>query len=59
MRPEYPGQALFMKFMHAFGIDEERFGPFFEVISIKNDRTVFLNQNDSKNAPGYRVSLAK
>jgi len=52
-------QALFMKFMSAFGIDEDRFAPFFEVIAIKNDRTVFLNPNDSKNAPGYRVSLAK
>jgi len=52
-------QNLFFKFLDAFGVDERRFEPFFTVIAIKNDRTVFLNDHDPKNAPTYRVSLEK
>jgi tellurite resistance protein len=52
-------QRLFEQFMQAWGISEDRFGPFFEVIVMKNDRTVFINQNDSRNAAGHRVSLSK
>lgn len=56
-QPEPQEQQLFAKFLTAFGISEERFTPFFEVISLKNDRSVFLNQNHPKNQPGYEVSL--
>ena len=34
-------QALFGKFMTAFGVSEERFRPYFDVIAMKNDRSVF------------------
>ncbi len=52
-------QRLFEQFLQAWGITEERFRPFFEVIAMKNDRTVFINQNDSRNTSGHRVSLSK
>lgn len=52
-------QRLFEQFLHAWSISEERFRPFFEVIAMKNDRTVFINQNDSRNSAGHRVSLSK
>ena len=51
-------QVLFGKFLQAFGISEERFRPFFEVIVLKNDRSVFTNPNHPKNSSGYRVSLS-
>jgi uncharacterized tellurite resistance protein B-like protein len=50
-------QALFAKFLGAFGISEERFRPFFEVIVLKNDRAVFTNDNHPKNQAGYEVKL--
>jgi hypothetical protein len=56
-QPEQEEQLLFAKFLDGFGISEERFTPFFEVIVLKNDRSVFLNQNHPKNQPGYQVSL--
>jgi hypothetical protein len=34
-------QVLFGKFMTAFGVSEERFRPYFDVIAMKNDRSVF------------------
>jgi len=52
-------QRLFEQFLQAWNISEERFRPFFEVIAMKNDRTVFINQNDSRNTSGHRVSLSK
>lgn len=57
-QPEPEEQALFGKFMQAFGISEERFRPFFEIIVLKNDRTVFTNQNHPKNDPSYQVKLS-
>jgi len=33
-------QALFSQFLSAFGFSEDRFRPYFEVIAIKNDRSV-------------------
>jgi uncharacterized tellurite resistance protein B-like protein len=51
-------QEMFDKFLKAFGISEERFRPFFEVIVLKNDRSVFLNQNHPKNQPGFKVELS-
>ena len=35
----------FYKFMQGFGIAEERFQPYFEVLVLKNDRTVFTNDD--------------
>lgn len=57
-QPEREEQELFAKFLNAFGITEERFKPFFEVIVLKNDRSVFLNQNHPKNSPSYQVKLS-
>lgn len=51
-------QFMFGKFLQAFGISEERFRPFFEVIVLKNDRAIFTNQSHPKNQIGYQVSLA-
>ncbi|MCM3788197.1 TerB family tellurite resistance protein [Domibacillus indicus] len=50
-------QEMFGKFLSAFEISEERFTPFFEVIMLKNDRAVFLDQNHAKNKPGFEVEL--
>lgn len=55
--PEREEQELFAKFLQAFDITEERFRPFFEVIVLKNDRSVFINQNHPKNQAGYKVTL--
>ena len=52
-------QRLFKEFLSGWGVSEDRFRPFFEVIAMKNDRTVFINQNDSRNTSGHRVSLSK
>lgn len=52
-------QELFNKFLKAFDVSEERFRPFFEVISLKNDRAVFRNANHPKNQAGYKVNLSK
>lgn len=54
---EIEEQQLFGKFLNAFGISEERFKPFFEVIVLKNDRSVFMNPNHAKNQPGFKVEL--
>jgi uncharacterized tellurite resistance protein B-like protein len=51
-------QEMFGKFLNAFGISEERFRPFFEVIVLKNDRSVFLERNHPKNQPGFKVELS-
>lgn len=52
-------QVMFGKFLQAFGVTEDRFRPFFEVIVLKNDRSVFTNNSHPKNAPGYQVSLSR
>ena len=57
-QPEPQEQQIFGQTLQAFGISEERFRPFFEVIVLKNDRSVFTNQNHPKNAPGFQVKLA-
>lgn len=36
-------QVLFGRFLSAFGVTEDRFRPYFEVIALKNDRSVFGN----------------
>jgi len=50
-------QELFNKFLQAFGISEERFKPFFDVIALKNDRSVFTKTDHPSNQPGYNVKL--
>ena len=57
-QPEQEEQQLFGKFLGAFGISEERFRPFFEVIVLKNDRSVFTNPNHPNNDSSYRVRLS-
>jgi uncharacterized tellurite resistance protein B-like protein len=54
---EQEEQVMFGQFMAAFGVSEERFKPFFEVIVLKNDRSVFTNQSHPKNQEGYKVKL--
>jgi uncharacterized tellurite resistance protein B-like protein len=50
-------QVLFGKFLQSFDISEERFKPFFEVLVLKNDRSVFTNESHPSNQPGYEVKL--
>jgi len=50
-------QELFNKFLQAFDISEERFKPFFDVIALKNERSVFTNTEHPSNQPGYSVKL--
>ena len=50
-------QELFQKFLEAFGISEERFKPFFDVIVLKNDRLVFTKTDHPSNQPGHTVQL--
>jgi uncharacterized tellurite resistance protein B-like protein len=50
-------QALFSQFLQAFDISEERFQPFFEVIVLKNDRSVFTKTDHPSNQPGHTVQL--
>ncbi len=50
-------QELIGRFQQAFGISDDRFRPFFEVIVLKNDRSVFTNTNHPSNQPGFQVSL--
>jgi uncharacterized tellurite resistance protein B-like protein len=57
-QPEPEEQELFGKFLQAFGVSEQRFRPFFEVIALKHDRSVFLDQNHPSNQPGFKVQLS-
>jgi uncharacterized tellurite resistance protein B-like protein len=50
-------QQLFVQFLEAFGISEERFKPFFNVLALKNDRSVFTKKNHPSNEAGYTVKL--
>jgi len=50
-------QELFNQFLQAFDISEERFKPFFDVIALKNERSVFTNTEHPSNQPGYSVQL--
>jgi len=50
-------QALFNQFLQAFGISDERFKPFFDVMVLKNDRSVFTNMAHPSNQPGHTVQL--
>lgn len=57
-QPEPQEQEIFTRIQRGFGISDERFRPFFEVIMIKNDRSVFVNQSHPANAPGHTVKLS-
>lgn len=57
-QPEPEEQVVFGKFLQAFGVPETRFKPFFEVIMLKNDRSVFTRQDHPSNAAGYQVKLS-
>ncbi|BBE72212.1 TerB family tellurite resistance protein [Oharaeibacter diazotrophicus] len=50
-------QELIGRVQAAFGIPDERFAPFFDVLMAKNDRTIFVDERHPHNAPGYRVEL--
>ncbi|QEP44791.1 TerB family tellurite resistance protein [Ectothiorhodospiraceae bacterium BW-2] len=50
-------QVMFEKIMQTWGISEAQFEPFFEVIVLKNDRSIFTDQSHPKNQPGYQVKL--
>ncbi|OQY45496.1 MAG: Tellurite resistance protein TerB [Anaerolineaceae bacterium 4572_78] len=56
--PEPEEQQLFGKFMQAFGISESQFQPYFQVLSIKNDRNVFTDKNHPNNQAGFSVNLS-
>jgi len=56
---EVEEQELFLAFLNAFEVSEERFRPFFEVVVLKNDRSVFTNVEHPSNQNGYRVQLSK
>lgn len=56
-KAESAEQALFNKFLIAFDVSEERFQPFFEVLILKNDRTVFSYKNHPKRREDYKVNL--
>ncbi len=57
--PEREEQIIFDKIMRSFGISEERFAPFFEVIVAKCDRSVFIDPRHPKNDPSYQVTLPR
>jgi len=53
-QPEVEEQQLFNQFLVAFGVTEERFKPFFDVIMLKYERAVFVDPNHPMNQPGHR-----
>lgn len=56
-QPEAEEQQVFNAFMQAWGIDEARFKPFFEVIALKYDRRLFVDPAHPMNQPGYAVKI--
>jgi hypothetical protein len=56
-KAEAAEQALFYKFLKAFEVSEDRFQPYFEVLILKNDRTVFSYANHPKCRSNYTVKL--
>jgi len=54
---EQEERDLFDKVQKAFGITDEQFRPYFEVIMLKNDRSVFLNKEHPLNQPGFQVGM--
>lgn len=56
-KAEAAEQSMFNQFLKSFEISEERFQPFFEVLILKNDRTVFSFKDHPKLREGYQVKL--
>ncbi|MDM8528642.1 TerB family tellurite resistance protein [Anaerolineales bacterium HSG24] len=54
---EIEEQQLFHKFLQAFGMSEQEFMPYFQVISLKHDKSVFIDPNHPSNQPGFSVNL--
>lgn len=50
-------RAFFDKTQTAFGISDEEFRPYFQVLMMKNDRSVFMDQNHPLNRPNFKVGL--
>ncbi|HYC02237.1 MAG TPA: TerB family tellurite resistance protein [Azospirillaceae bacterium] len=55
---EQEEQQLFDKFQKAFGITDEQFKPYFDVIMLKCDRSVFVDKNHPNNRPDFQVELS-
>ena len=51
-------QVMFDKFMKAFEVSEERFRPFFQVIVLKHDRSIFTKADHPNNSPSHQVKLS-
>lgn len=56
--PEPEEQQVINKIQQGFGISDQRFQPYFEVLVAKNDRSVFVDKNHPSNAPGYSVQIS-
>ncbi len=50
-------QEVFYKFLRGFHISQERFAPFFQVLALKSDLSIFNAGNLPQNQAGYRVTL--
>lgn len=50
-------REFFDKVQKAFGISDQDFAPYFNVLMMKNDRSVFLDKNHPMNQPGFQVGL--
>lgn len=50
-------RAFFDKTQTAFGISDEEFRPYFQVLMMKSDRSVFMDQNHPLNRPDFKVGL--
>ncbi len=50
-------QQVISQFLKAFGLTETRLQTIFEVLVLKNDRSVFINPDHPRNHPAYRVTL--
>ena len=51
-------QVMFDKFMKAFEVTEERFRPFFQVLVLKHDRSIFTKADHPNNSPSHQVKLS-
>jgi len=50
-------QEFFNKLQKAFGISDAEFKPYFQVIMMKADRSVFVDKNHPSNSPDFKVAL--
>jgi hypothetical protein len=56
--PDKLEQELIGKFVSGWSIDQTRLIPVFEIISFKNDRTVFLDVESPKNKEGFTFKVS-